>query len=206
MMGCLGEPPRCFGSSPLLVLPPGASSTGGNGSAPRGWRSPAVLSPWSSIIFDHQGVHRRGAVGHTAPHRGVSESLRLACTALPTDQQSWARCRYRETVNAVIEARHRVRIAAGAATLWCAAIWAVAMQLTRESRPRIALAIPLLIAGTALVVVASRAGRAIAIAAAALVMIFAFAAILSVGLLYIPPAIALAFAAGGVVQKKKTAN
>ena len=33
-------------------------------------------------------------------------------------------------------------------------------------------------------------------------MLFAFAAMLSIGVLYVPPAVALAFAASGIAQKR----
>lgn len=161
-----------------------------------------------------QPAHDRVAPAERTPlHRSVSNCSPGARSqfvargaAITRGSTIEGRSRYRDDVSTVTEARRRVRIAAGAATLWCAALWAVAMQLTDESRTRIALTIPVLIAGTAWTLVVSRAGRAVALAAAALMMIIAFVAILSVGLLYIPPAIALGFAAGGVVKKSKTTN
>ncbi|MEX0665535.1 MAG: hypothetical protein WD598_12315 [Acidimicrobiia bacterium] len=97
-----------------------------------------------------------------------------------------------------------MRAAAAAAALWCAGLGLLALPLTDEARPRIALAIPVVIATVAWWLVPTRAGRGIALAAGVLMMLFAFAAMLSVGLLYVPPAIALAFAASGIRQTRAT--
>jgi len=105
-------------------------------------------------------------------------------------------------LSTIAEARRRVRTTAAVAALWCAVVWLLALSLTDEARPRLALAVPVVIATTAWLLVSTRAGRGIALAAGALMMLFALAAMLSVGLLYVPPAIALVFAAGGINQKR----